>query len=347
MGLFDSILDRSILFSFDRGGFRRHRLGFRPEDLEVDLGGRSFLVTGANSGLGKATAQALAALGAKVWLLCRSAERGRQARDEIRHATGNPKVYLETVDLADQGSIRRLAKRFTDRRVDVLIHNAGLLPAERQTTPDGLELTFAVHVVGPLLLTRLLLPRLLRSPDARVLLVSSGGMYGVRLDVDQLLEPGRPYDGVKAYARTKRAQVVLNELLADRLADHGIACNAMHPGWATTPGVERSLPRFQRLLGKRLRTPEEGADTIVWLAACREAGFTSGRFWFDRRQVATHLGPWSKERPGERERLWETCCRLAGIDERWEVAGRPAVLRRHESMPYYLHSANGSPARGR
>jgi NAD(P)-dependent dehydrogenase (short-subunit alcohol dehydrogenase family) len=321
VGLLDPILDRSVLFSFDRGGFLRHREGFRPEDLEVDLRGRSFLVTGSNSGLGRAAAQALAVLGAKVWMLCRSAERGRQARNEIRHATGNPKVYVETVDLADQGSIHRLAARFTDRPADVLIHNAGLLPAERQTTADGLELTFAVHVVGPLLLTRLLLPSLLRSPDARILQVSSGGMYGVRLDVDALLEPDEPYDGAKAYARTKRAQVVLNELLAERLADHGIACNAMHPGWAATPGVERSLPRFQRLLGKRLRTPEQGADTIVWLAACREAGFASGRFWFDRRQVPTHLVPWTRtrERPGERERLWETCCRSAGIEEQWEV----------------------------
>ena len=314
-GLLDSLLDRSILFSFDRSGFLRHRRGFRAQDLEVDLAGRSFLVTGANSGLGKATAAALAALGGEVWLLCRSAERGRRARDEIRAATASSAVHLDTVDLADLASIRRLAERFADRRADVLIHNAGLLPAARETTPDGLELTFAVHVVGPLLLTRLLLPALRRSPDPRILLVSSGGMYGVPLDVDRLLEPPEPYDGVKTYARTKRAQVVLNELLAQRLTAAGIACNAMHPGWAATPGVERSLPRFQRLLGNRLRSPEEGADTIVWLAACRQAGFTSGRFWFDRRQVDTHLVPWTRERPGERQRLWSTCCRLAEIEE--------------------------------
>ena len=326
------LLDGSIFFSFDRSGFERHHRRFRHEDLEVDLAGRSLLVTGANSGLGRATARALAALGGEVWMLCRSETRGRtaqqQIRDEIRGAAGHeaarkaagaePKLHLELVDLADLGSIRRLAARFADRPVDVLVHNAGLLPLERQTTGDGLELTVALHLVGPLLLTRLLLPRLRRSPDARVLTVSSGGMYGVRLDVDEMLAPQVPYDGVKAYARTKRAQVVLNELLAERLAPAGIACNAMHPGWAATPGVERSLPRFQRLLGNRLRTSEQGADTIVWLAACRDAGFPTGRFWFDRRQVTTHLLPWTRERPAERRKLWSTCCRLAGVDERWE-----------------------------
>ena len=317
--LFDRILDRSILFSFDRGGFQRHKRRFRPEDLEVDLAGRSFLVTGANSGLGLATAEALAALGGQIWMLCRSAERGRIARDEIRQATGNPDVHLDTVDLADHASIHQVAERFADRPVDVLIHNAGLLPDERQTTTEGLELTFGVHVVGPLLLTRLLLPALLRSRDARIILVSSGGMYGVQLDVEEMLDPAEPYDGVKAYARTKRAQVVLNELLAERLGPAGIACNAMHPGWAATPGVERSLPRFQRLLGKRLRTPEQGADTIVWLAASREGGLTNGRFWFDRRQAPTHLGLWTRERPAERDWLWSTCCRLAGIEESWDV----------------------------
>ena len=318
-GLFDAILDKSILFSFDRGGFERHQKEFRAEDLEVDLAGRSLLITGANSGLGKATARALAGRGGEVWMLCRSAERGRRARDEIRQATGNPSVHLETVDLADPASIRRLAERFADRPVDVLVHNAGLLPLELETTAQGLELTFAVHVVGPLLLTRLLVPNLLRSADARVLLISSGGMYGARLDVARMLEPASPYDGVKAYALTKRAQVVLSELLADRLGPHGVACNAMHPGWAATPGVERSLPRFQRLLGNRLRTPDEGADTIVWLAASRQAGFPSGRFWFDRRQVDTHLVPWTREADEERRQLWSTACRLAGIDEEWKL----------------------------
>ena len=322
--LLDSILDRSILFSFDRGGYLRHERGFRPEDLEVDLGGRSFLVTGANSGLGKAAARALAELGGEVWMLCRSEERGRQAREEIRRDTGSESVHLEIVDMADRGSIRELAGRFADRRVDVLVHNAGLLPDELVETGDGLELTFAVHVVGPLLLTRLLLPNLRRSGDARILWVSSGGMYGVRLDVGEMLEPPEPYDGVKAYARTKRAQVVLSELVAERLAPAGIASNAMHPGWAATPGVARSLPRFQRLLGNRLRTPDEGADTVVWLAAARRAGFPTGRLWFDRRQVATHLVPWTRERPEERQALWSTGCELAGIDERWEAAARRA-----------------------
>ena len=252
MNLLGRLLDRSILFSFDKSGFHRHRRDFEDPDLDIDLGGRTFLVTGANSGLGLAAARGLAARGGTVRMLCRSLERGQRARDEIRAATGSTDVHVDEIDLADNSSVRTFGDRFAGQPADVLVHNVGLLPTERTTSDDGLELTAAVHVVGPLLLTRLLLPSLLASDDGRVIWVSSGGMYGARLSVRRMLEPPEPYDGVKAYAVTKRAQVVLAEMLSERLAPHGVTVNSMHPGWAATPGVERSLPRFQRLLGNRL-----------------------------------------------------------------------------------------------
>lgn len=305
MRLLDAVLDGTIVLSFDRAGYARHARRFRADDLKVDLAGRTALVTGPTSGLGRAAALGLARLGAEVVLLCRDAARGRALQRELRLATGSRHVGLELVDLADLGSVRAFARRCAPRRVDVLVHNAGVLPDERRLTPDGLELTWATNVAGPYLLTRLLLPRLKRAPQGRIVVVSSGGMYAQRLALDDLDWQQRPFDGVKAYAQSKRAEVVLTELLAERLRGTRVTVNAMHPGWADTPGVRRSLPRFHRLMKARLRTPAQGADTIVWLAACARLEGESGRFWFDRQPVGTHLVPWTRETPAERQALLE------------------------------------------
>jgi NAD(P)-dependent dehydrogenase (short-subunit alcohol dehydrogenase family) len=120
------------------------------------------------------------------------------------------------------------------------------------------------------------------------------------------------YDGVAAYAMTKRAQVVLSELWAEELKPSGAAVNAMHPGWAATPGVERSLPRFWKMMQNRLRTPQEGADTALWLAVAPRAGQHSGLFWFDREPAPTHMLPWTREPKEERQRLWRWCEEASG-----------------------------------
>lgn len=312
---FGGLLDRSIVYSFDRSGFLRHRASFDPRDLEVDLSGRVFLVTGANSGLGLVTASELAARGAGVRMLCRDANRGETARQQIAEGTRNPDIHLELVDLADLESVRNFANAFAGERVDGLVHNAGVLVDERLDTADGIELTLATHVVGPFLLTRLLLPRLRCYEDARVITVSSGGMYTRRLDLTDMQWRRRRFDGVVAYAQAKRAQVVLNELWAERTRGSGIAFHAMHPGWADTPGVRRSLPRFYAWMRQRLRTPEQGADTIVWLAVSRAAGLHNGLFWFDRKPVKTHMVPWTRESEDDRDGLWRCCVRLAGLDD--------------------------------
>jgi dehydrogenase/reductase SDR family protein 12 len=299
------VLDPSIVLSFDRTGYLIHSLGFRPSDLEVDLFGRRCLVTGANSGIGYETALALADLGAEVHLLCRSAERGETSAEKIRKATGNAHVASEVLDVSDLASVREVASRFADGRVDVLVHNAGVLPESRIGTRDGHELTFATHVLGPHLLTRLLRPALEASEDARVVWVSSGGMYTRRLQVRDPDWESREYDGVVAYAETKRAQVVLAELWAEVLADRA-RVNAMHPGWADTPSVRSSLPRFHRVTQRILRTPAEGADTVVWLAASPGARET-GRFFFDRVARRTHLLPGTAESAEDRAALWRLC----------------------------------------
>jgi len=305
------LLDASILLSFDRIGFRRHAAYFSPTDLQVDLAGRVCLVTGANSGIGFETALALAARGGRVWMLCRDRDRGRAAVREVRARTGSRRVHLGVVDVADAASIRRFVRGLKTPVVDVIVHNAGVLPDERSESADGHELTFATHVLGPWQLTRRLLPRLRKSRDARVVFVASGGMYTQALSLRDWAWRKRPYDGVVAYAQTKRMQVVLAELLAAELEDSGICVNAMHPGWADTPAVRTSLPRFWNVMRRVLRTPAEGADTVVWLAVSAAARGQTGRFWFDRQPRSTHLLPWTRERRQDRQALRRLCERLA------------------------------------
>jgi dehydrogenase/reductase SDR family protein 12 len=309
--ILDTVLDRTILFSFDRSGFLRHASRFGPGDLDVDLTGRICVVTGANSGIGRAAATALAARDAEVWLLCRDLGRGEEAVASIRKTTGNERVQLAVVDVSHLAAVHAFVEGFAPARVDVLIHNAGVLPATRQENPEGLELTLATNVTGPFLLTHLLHAKLAAATGARVIFVSSGGMYAQRLSLDDLQWTQRPFDGVTAYAQTKRMQVVLTELLARRWARARIAVHAMHPGWADTPSVRSSIPRFWQLMRQRLRTPEQAADTIVWLAVTPR--LPSGRFWFDRAPQPTHLLPFTTERPRDRARLWRLCTRLAGL----------------------------------
>jgi NAD(P)-dependent dehydrogenase (short-subunit alcohol dehydrogenase family) len=308
-----AVVDPTVVLSFDRSGFLIHQLQFDPADTEVDMRGRTCLVTGANSGLGYATALGLARLGADVWLLCRDRERGQRALREIRRASGNNRVHLELADMSIQTSIRAFAERFTAAHVDVLVNNAGVLPDRRTETGDGLELTWATNVVGPFLLTHLLLPKLRAAPQGRVINVSSGGMYTRRLALEDLDWRKRPFDGVTAYAVTKRAEVILSEMWARRLAGTPVTVNSMHPGWADTPSVRVSLPRFYRVMQTVLRSAEQGADTIVWLAVCPRLAGKSGKFWFDRKARCTRYLPRTRETAAERKKLWRLCCQQCGV----------------------------------
>jgi NAD(P)-dependent dehydrogenase (short-subunit alcohol dehydrogenase family) len=313
MSLRDRILDLTVFYSFERTGFQRHRACFRAEDTDVDLRGKTCLVTGANKGIGYAAALALAQRNADVWLLCRDPALGSAARDAIRRETGNDRVFLERLDVSELADVRAFASRFSASSIDVLVHNAGVFLARRTETREGHELSFATNILGPFLLTHLLVPKLVNAPAARVIHVSSGGMYLRRLAVGDAEWTRRPYDGIGAYVEAKRAQVVLSEMWAERFKGSPITVSSMHPGWADTPGVRSSLPRFFALMKDRLRTSEEGADTIVWLAAAPAATALPGRFWFDRAPQPTHIFPWTHETPGARRRLWELCASLASV----------------------------------
>lgn len=300
MSLLDQFLDASIVPSLGRAGFRRHARTFVANDLAVDLTGKVVLVTGANSGLGFATAHRLAALHAEVWLLCRDPQRGADALARLKAELPQSNAHLAALDVSLLADVRRFANGF-DRPVDVLVNNAGVMPPARTTTPEGHELTFATNVLGPFALTRLLLPKL-KARAGRVVTVSSGGMYTQSLELPRLRGDGR-YDGVTAYAQTKRAEVLLNELWAARVPEVMFA--AMHPGWVDTPALRVSLPRFYRWTKALLRSPEEGADTSVWLAACPRIAQMSGLFWFDRTIAPTHVFPVIRESPEERTQLWK------------------------------------------
>ncbi|KAA9166383.1 SDR family NAD(P)-dependent oxidoreductase [Amycolatopsis acidicola] len=307
--LADTVLDRSVLGGYPRWGLAlRRRLPGWPDDPPADaLRGRTALVTGANSGLGKATAAGLARLGATVHLVVRDTAKGEEAREE----RGLTDARVWRCDVGDLEDVRRFAGEFSaaEPALDVLVHNAGVLPPERQTS-SGHEQTLATHVLGPLRMTESLRPRL---HGGRVIIVSSGGMYTQKLPADLEYREGR-YRGATAYARTKRVQVALLPILAERWAADQIGVYGTHPGWADTPGVADSLPGFHRLTGRILRDPDEGADTTVWLAATRPAP-PGGLFWHDRRPRPESVLPWTKTSAAQRKAVWDYCARAAGIEE--------------------------------
>jgi dehydrogenase/reductase SDR family protein 12 len=313
--LVDRALEASVFGSFSRVGFASRRALGLIGPLDGRLDDRACWVTGGSSGLGLTTAVGLARLGARVRLVVRDAGRGRDAADRIREVTGATDVRVEECDISSLASVRELASRILERDdpVHVLVHNAGVLVHERRESPDGIELTFATNVLGPYLLTTLLLDRLRASAPARVLFVTSGGMYTQRLAVDDLQTSEGPFDGPVVYSRTKRAEMAICQEWADQLRGSGIVVHAMHPGWADSPGIRTALPGFSRLLGPLLRTPEEGSDTLIWLASAPEPAATSGRLWLDRRPRALYRLARTRDSKVEREFLLEECARLTGI----------------------------------
>ena len=307
------------LIGFTRLGYHWRKRAWKP--LAVSLRGRTAVVTGATSGLGRAAARQLAGLGARVVLVGRNREKADAARAEIAAATGNENIAVALADLSLLSEVRKLARDLLadEPRIHILVNNAGVLLDRRTVTREGNETSLATNLLAPFLLTELLLPRLELSAPARIVNVSSGGMYSTGPAVDDLQYERKPWNGADAYARAKRALVILTELWAEKLGDSGVVVHAMHPGWADTPGVEASLPRFHAVTRHLLRTAEQGADTITWLAAAPEAAQTSGGFWLDREPHITHVFPGTEGSPEERRRLWEELTALTRASKR---AGR-------------------------
>ncbi|MDJ0759591.1 MAG: SDR family NAD(P)-dependent oxidoreductase [Woeseiaceae bacterium] len=291
------------LWRFTKLGYRASRRGWKP--VSAYQGNRHALITGATSGLGLAAARQLAELGARLTIVARDSAKAEQLVYELKDQTGNQDIHIQIADLSLMSDVHALADRLLaeGNAIDMLINNAGALFNPRQQTAEGFEKSFALLLLSPYLLTEALLPLLKMSTSPRIVNVLSGGMYTQKIDVDDLQSQHGEYSGSVAYAKAKRGLMILTEEWADRWDD--IAVNAMHPGWADTPGVETSLPGFYRATKWLLRTPEEGADTIVWLAASTEAARVSGKFWLDRDQHPSHLSDRTLESQEERQRFLE------------------------------------------
>ena len=255
--MIDTALDRSVALGYGRIGLLgRERLPGWPTD-PPRIDGAAVLVTGAASGLGLAAACGFARLGATVHAVARNTERAAEAVAQIAATVPGADARPHACDLSSLAAVKSFAEEFLVResRLDALVNNAGVMPPERTRSADGHELMFATHVLAPLALTTLLF----RDGPGRVINVSSGGMYTQSLPKDGDWESDHtPYSPKKLYARTKREEVVITEVLAERLRGRGVVVHAMHPGWAETEGLTRAMPSFRKAIRPILRSADGG-----------------------------------------------------------------------------------------
>ena len=310
--IFDRLADHLILpgmLMFSRLGYQ-FSSRFWDKDGET-LYGKKVVITGGTSGIGMAAAFKLAEKKAFLTIIARNREKAIQVKQKIVEKTGNPHVDYLIADLSLMNDINRVAAQIKDtqKTIDILINNAGALFNERNDTAEGLEQTFALDLLGVFYLTHLL-QNSFSAQGGRIINVSSGGMYTQPIDVNDLQNRHLPYNGAKAYARAKRGIVILTEIWAEQMHRSKVVVHAMHPGWVDTPGIEQALPGFHTLVHGILRTPAQGADTIVWLAASKKAMMCTGNFWLDRRPHDTVVFPNTGTSAEEKQILWEKLTRM-------------------------------------
>jgi retinol dehydrogenase 14 len=278
------------------------------------MGGKTVLITGGTGGIGKATAVALAAMGANVVVVGRNPERGEAAVEEIRAQSHSESVGLMLADLCVQSEVRRLAEEFLERhdRLDVLANNAGLVQSKRTETPDGIETTLATNHLAPFLLTNLLLERLKQSAPSRVITVSSEAQRWGTVDFEDL-QSRRNYRGFPVYGMTKLANIMFTYELAERLNSTGVTANCLHPGPVGTNFGQNNrglMALFFRTFKPFMRSPEQGADTLIWLASSPELEGVSGKYFSDRKEIQAKK---VANDPAARRRLWEISEELTGL----------------------------------
>ena len=310
---FNSLLDTAIVPGFSRFGFLvRSRVNHWDQVSSYDLTGKVVVITGPTSGLGKECVRILAPTGAQLVLVARNKEKCESVITSVRNICTGPEPVCVVAEMGDLPSVGNAAREIATRfpHVFALVHNAGALLNTREVTPQGIEQTITSHVLGPHLLTTVLLANLVAT-QGRVVTVSSGGMYSAELpniDGKRTLEMRTEiYNGSKQYAIAKRAQVTLNEIWATK--ERSVHFDSMHPGWADTPGVQESIPAFRRITKPILRSAKQGADTIAWLAAVQPIPGPSGSFWSDREVRSIHKLPMTRrsDTAEARANLWNWC----------------------------------------
>jgi len=281
------------------------------------MNGRTVLITGGNTGIGKESAVALAAEGAQVVFTTRDAQKGVVARDDIRQRSGNDAVDVMELDLAELASVREFASSFaaSHDHVDVLLNNAGLMLGSRRETVDGYEMTFQVNHLGPFLLTNLLRDQLVAGDDARVVNVASAAHSSARkgLDFDDL-QSERRYRSFGVYAQSKLANILFTRELARRWNDTGITANAVHPGFvASRFGRDGDTGRLTGMVFPLLKpfalTPEQGAQTQVYVASAPELAGITGGYWAKSAPATPSA---AAQDDAAAARLWEVSEQLVG-----------------------------------
>ena len=275
--------------------------------------GKTVLITGANTGIGRATTLALAGMGAKIVMLCHTRERGQKAMEEIKEKSDNPDIDLLVADLSVQADVRRAAAEFAARysRLHVLINNAGVILPNRVVTGDGLESTLAVNYLAPFLLTNLLRDRLKASAPARIINVASGIQRA--LDFADLQGEKR-YGGLRAYGESKTALILHTYELARRLAGTGVTANCLHPGDIRTDIFRHYTGLFKLILsisGPLMRSPEKGAQTPVYLASSPKVQNVTGRYFVNRRPVKSSASTYDESAA---RRLWDISAELTKLE---------------------------------
>lgn len=325
--LIDSLLEKTVIPSFSSLGVRiRSRLFKWRKISSYSLSGRVVVLTGATSGIGEAGARYYAQLGATLVIVARNKDKLNGLITSLQQQSDNQHIHGIIADLGSQQQTRDAAEKIAAQwpAIDVLVHNAGALFNQRKRAENGTDLSIELMVATPFLLTGLLLDNLAAAQDpvlaeargvkpaaARVLTMSSGGMYTEALSVDSLQMDDDTYHGAKQYARAKRAQVILNALWAEKNHASKTVFHALHPGWVNTPGINDALPGFSRVLGPLglLRTPAEGADTMLWLSVDEHALQSNGIFWHDRlaRSIDMSDNTRKADTAQERDKLWRWC----------------------------------------
>eukprot|EP01130_Rhizamoeba_saxonica_P018239 TRINITY_DN9061_c0_g1_i1.p1 TRINITY_DN9061_c0_g1~~TRINITY_DN9061_c0_g1_i1.p1 ORF type:complete len:643 (+),score=148.76 TRINITY_DN9061_c0_g1_i1:42-1970(+) len=301
---------------FTKSAFEKAKSKFTLDLVTLDLSEQSIMVTGANSGLGLAASKYFAERGATVHIVCRNPERGEIALADIKDHSGNEDVFLHLCDLGESDQIVSMVEHFVNEhnKLDVLVNNAGAMLGEKYKNSRGIDMTFAVNTLSNFHLTHLLLPILKQSNDPRVIFVSSGGGLTEKLLVREYYDSQKKWSGMTAYARTKRQQIALCEKFAE--VEPNVKFYSMHPGWADTPGVQDAMVSFHQKMEGKLRTIEQGADTICWLAANPDMNLEdSGTFYRDRKPEIKHftLGKTNYSK-NEADSLWNWCGDLLGMN---------------------------------